>query len=96
MVSRTYLTVSQILIGERAHLIEFPSILLPPGVGSGSIVNIAVHRNVTEEKRQKTEFWQLQEDIYQSFGIESPSPPKLEVCPILVNDSSANGMGIVA
>ncbi|KAF8589633.1 hypothetical protein K439DRAFT_1332277 [Ramaria rubella] len=68
-----------ILIGERAHLIEFPSLLLPPGVGSGSIVNIAVHRNTAEEKRQKSEFWELQDDIYQTFGIESPKHPKLEL-----------------
>ncbi|KAG9017663.1 Chitin synthase, class 5 [Tulasnella sp. 427] len=68
-----------ILIGERAHLIEFPSLLLPPGVSSGSIVNIAVHRNVAEEKRQKREFWELQDRIFETFGQESPSPPELQV-----------------
>ncbi|KAF8484199.1 hypothetical protein JB92DRAFT_3030703 [Gautieria morchelliformis] len=66
-----------ILIGERAHLIEFPSLLLPPGVGSGSIVNIAVHRNTAEEQRQKSEFWELQEDIYQTYGLKSPQSPQL-------------------
>lgn len=69
----------QILIGERAHLIEFPSLLLPPGVSSGSIVNIAVHRNLAEEKKQKREFWELQDRIYETFGLESPSPPELQV-----------------
>ncbi|KIO30908.1 hypothetical protein M407DRAFT_68704 [Tulasnella calospora MUT 4182] len=68
-----------ILIGERAHLIEFPSLLLPPGVSSGSIVNIAVHRNVAEEKKQKREFWELQDKIFETFGLESPAPPQLEV-----------------
>ncbi|KZT37488.1 hypothetical protein SISSUDRAFT_1062743 [Sistotremastrum suecicum HHB10207 ss-3] len=68
-----------ILIGERAHLIEFPSILLPPGVTSGSIVNIAVNRNTTEEKRQKAEFWDLQEEILSTYGVHKPEPPVLEL-----------------
>ncbi|GJJ15851.1 hypothetical protein Clacol_010129 [Clathrus columnatus] len=68
-----------ILIGDRAHLIEFPSILLPPGVTSGSIVNIAVHRNVAEENRQKEEFGRLQEEIYQTFGTKTPETPNLQL-----------------
>ncbi|KZP00257.1 hypothetical protein CALVIDRAFT_533898 [Calocera viscosa TUFC12733] len=68
-----------ILIGERAHLIEFPSLLLPPGVTSGSIVNIAVYRNADEEHRQKQEFWDLQDEIVKTFGHELPEAPKVEV-----------------
>ncbi|KAG9092070.1 Chitin synthase, class 5 [Ceratobasidium sp. 370] len=68
-----------ILIGERAHLIEFPSLLLPPGVTSGSIVNISVNRNVAEEKRQQKEFWDLQDAILETFGKVAPEPPALEV-----------------
>lgn len=69
----------QILLGERAHLIEFPSILLPPGATTGSIVNIAVHQNLNEEKRRDDEFWALQNSILESFGVQSPTNPKLEV-----------------
>lgn len=61
-------------------MIEFPSILLPPGATTGSIVNIAVHQNVAEEKRRDSEFWSLQNDILESYGITSPENPKLEVC----------------
>ncbi|PFH49001.1 hypothetical protein AMATHDRAFT_81537 [Amanita thiersii Skay4041] len=68
-----------ILLGERAHLIEFPSILLPPGVTAGSIVNIAVHQNHAEEKKRDTEFWALQEEILNEFGASSPEPPKLQL-----------------
>ncbi|KAF9441012.1 hypothetical protein P691DRAFT_739912 [Macrolepiota fuliginosa MF-IS2] len=68
-----------ILLGERAHLIEFPSILLPPGATTGSIVNISVTQNYIEEKRRDTEFWQLQDDILKEFGIASPEPPNLEL-----------------
>lgn len=78
----------QILIGERAHLIEFPSLLLPPGVTSGSIVNIAVHRNIAEEKRQRSEFWDLQDQIFQTFGQKTPQTPQLEVASQLVESLS--------
>jgi hypothetical protein len=68
-----------ILLGERAHLIEFPSLLLPPGVTAGSIVNISVHQNLAEEKKRDNEFWALQNDIFEAFGKTSPEPPKLEL-----------------
>ena len=69
----------QILLGERAHLIEFPSILLPPGATTGSIVSIAVHQNYTEEKRRENDFWALQDEILNTYGKSSPEPPKLSV-----------------
>ncbi|KAJ7710263.1 hypothetical protein B0H14DRAFT_3640982 [Mycena olivaceomarginata] len=68
-----------ILLGERAHLIEFPSILLPPGATTGSIVNIAVHQNHAEEKRRDAAFWALQDEILNEFGVRSPEPPKLQL-----------------
>jgi hypothetical protein len=68
-----------ILLGDRAHLIEFPSILLPPGATTGSIVNIAVHQNVAQERKRDHEFWSLQEDILETFGSHSPENPQLEV-----------------
>ncbi|CAO3600239.1 unnamed protein product [Absidia cylindrospora] len=46
-----------ILLTEDHHLIEFPSLLLPNGVASGSIVNISVSRNTSEEERKMNEFW---------------------------------------
>jgi len=67
------------LLGERAHLIEFPSVLLPPGATTGSIVNISVTQNYAEEKRRDMDFWQLQEDILHEFGIKSPEHPDLQV-----------------
>lgn len=68
-----------ILLGDRAHLIEFPSVLLPPGATTGSIVNIAVHQNVAQERKRDHEFWSLQEDILEAFGNHSPENPQLEV-----------------
>ncbi|KAK7029794.1 chitin biosynthesis protein CHS5 [Favolaschia claudopus] len=68
-----------ILLGERAHLIEFPSILLPPGATTGSIVNIAVHQNHAEEKRRDAEFWTLQDEILEEFGVRTPSAPELQL-----------------
>ncbi|OZJ05505.1 hypothetical protein BZG36_01912 [Bifiguratus adelaidae] len=66
-----------ILLTEDHHLIEFPSLLLPSGVSSGSIVNISVHRNVDEEGRQLQEFWDLQELIINQYGKTAPQPPVL-------------------
>ncbi|RDX42558.1 hypothetical protein OH76DRAFT_96135 [Lentinus brumalis] len=68
-----------ILLGERAHLIEFPSLLLPPGVSTGSIVNISVQRNMTEEKKRENDFWNLQSEILDAFGTRTPENPKLEL-----------------
>ncbi|KAI0337962.1 hypothetical protein BDW22DRAFT_1314374, partial [Trametopsis cervina] len=68
-----------ILLGERAHLIEFPSLLLPPGATTGSIVNISVQQNHAEEKKRDTEFWNLQNDILAAYGTKTPENPKLEL-----------------
>ncbi|CAH1761207.1 14572_t:CDS:2, partial [Entrophospora sp. SA101] len=62
-----------ILLTEEHHLIEFPSLLLPPGVSSGSIVNINVARNYEQESAQSRDFWSLQEAILKEFG-ENSSP----------------------
>ncbi|KAI0089359.1 hypothetical protein BDY19DRAFT_889851 [Irpex rosettiformis] len=68
-----------ILLGERAHLIEFPSLLLPPGATTGSIVNISVQQNHAEEKKRDTEFWNLQNDILAEYGTNIPESPNLEL-----------------
>lgn len=64
---------------EDHHLIEFPSLLLPKGVTSGSIVNIAVSRNIPEEERKMKEFWELQEAILATFGQDEPEVPVVRV-----------------
>ncbi|CAG8490520.1 651_t:CDS:2 [Funneliformis mosseae] len=68
-----------ILLTEDHHLIEFPSLLLPPGVTSGSIVNIGVNRNNEQEEAKKKEFWELQEAILEEFGRNEPEPPVLHI-----------------
>lgn len=61
-------------------MIEFPSLLLPPGATTGSIVNISVVQNHAEEKKRDAEFWDLQKDILDMYGSKTPENPKLEVC----------------
>ncbi|KAF8265130.1 hypothetical protein EI94DRAFT_1804846 [Lactarius quietus] len=68
-----------ILLGERAHLIEFPSLLLPPGATTGSIVNISVTQNVAEEHKRDGEFWDLQSDILEEFGQRIPKAPEISL-----------------
>lgn len=42
-------------------------------------MDIAVHRNLAQEKRARAQFWDLQDKILSTFGVELPKPPKLEV-----------------
>lgn len=64
---------------QSVHLIEFPSLLLPAGVGPGSIVNIACTRNLAAEKQHARDFWGLQDSIAAEFGAREPTPPRLRV-----------------
>ncbi|KAK4234031.1 hypothetical protein C8A03DRAFT_47542 [Achaetomium macrosporum] len=57
--------------------IEFPSILLPPDITSGSIVDINVARNKNSEAEAERGFRELQDQILSSFGSVEPSPPVL-------------------
>ncbi|KAL3422302.1 BRCA1 C Terminus domain-containing protein [Phlyctema vagabunda] len=66
-----------VLLTQDKRLIEFPSILLPPDITSGSIVDITVARNFTSESKSQSAFTQLQDSIYSSFGDAAPSSPIL-------------------
>ncbi|RPB13632.1 hypothetical protein P167DRAFT_521592 [Morchella conica CCBAS932] len=68
-----------ILLTEEKRMIEFPSVLLPAGISSGSIVDIQVSRNHAAEAAQRDAFHSLQEEIYNLYGINSPSRPVLRV-----------------
>lgn len=57
--------------------IEFPSILLPPNISSGSIVDITVARNFGSEQKSQSSFIALQDAIFNSFGASEPTPPVL-------------------
>ncbi|KAH9845878.1 ubiquitin c-terminal hydrolase [Teratosphaeria destructans] len=66
-----------VLLTEDKRLIEFPSILLPSDIHSGSIVDINVSRNQHAEVIAEQKFTALQQDILNAFGSRSPSPPVL-------------------
>jgi chitin biosynthesis protein CHS5 len=57
--------------------IEFPSILLPPSITSGSIVDITVARNFAAEATSQKAFSALQDNILRTYGERSPSAPIL-------------------
>ena len=57
--------------------IEFPSILLPPSISSGSIVDIQVSRNVESENAAHDAFENLQDSIFTTYGQTTPSNPVL-------------------
>ncbi|KAI3320800.1 hypothetical protein HD806DRAFT_505024 [Xylariaceae sp. AK1471] len=66
-----------VLLTPDKRLIEFPSILLPPNIVSGSIVDITVARNHTSESESDKRFATLQDQIFSSFGASEPSTPIL-------------------
>ncbi|KAL8688832.1 MAG: hypothetical protein Q9218_005359 [Villophora microphyllina] len=66
-----------VLLTEDKRLIEFPSILLPPSISSGSIVDITVSRNFASEAAAQKSFQTLQSSILDIYGQHTPSPPIL-------------------
>ncbi|KAH6607193.1 hypothetical protein Trco_003506 [Trichoderma cornu-damae] len=66
-----------VLLTPDKRLIEFPSILLPPNISSGSIVDITVGRNTGKEAVAEDDFRSLQDRIFQSFGASEPAAPVL-------------------
>ncbi|XXH05887.1 hypothetical protein Hte_012328 [Hypoxylon texense] len=66
-----------VLLTPDKRLIEFPSILLPPNIISGSIVDITVARNHESEAKADAQFAALQDQIYASFGASQPTTPVL-------------------
>ncbi|KAF6835889.1 BRCA1 C Terminus domain-containing protein [Colletotrichum plurivorum] len=66
-----------VLLTPDKRLIEFPSILLPPNISSGSIVDITVSRNLGSENKTEHAFRELQDRIYSAFGASAPATPVL-------------------
>ncbi|OMJ29161.1 Chitin biosynthesis protein CHS5 [Smittium culicis] len=59
--------------------IEFPSILLPEGVKTGSVVCINVTRDTVQEVSRKVNFDKLQDAIFLEFGSFVQQPPVLSI-----------------
>lgn len=68
-----------VLLTEDKRLIEFPSILLPASITSGSIVDITVSQNYAAEEKSRAAFADLQSRILNTYGLHSPSPPTLRL-----------------
>ena len=50
---------------------------MPPDISSGSIVDIDVARNIKAETEAATAFYELQSEIFRTFGQSTPSAPIL-------------------
>ncbi|KAJ5733065.1 hypothetical protein N7533_013512 [Penicillium manginii] len=68
-----------VLLTQDNRLIEFPSVLLPNDISSGSIVDITVARNHAAETANATAFQSLQKRILNTYGVKAPSPPILRL-----------------
>lgn len=68
-----------LLLTKDHHLIEFPTILLPDGISTGSIVKITCDRDLQKENEEKKAFNALQEEIFEIFGKHEPQNPLLKI-----------------
>ncbi|RMZ86049.1 hypothetical protein DV737_g146, partial [Chaetothyriales sp. CBS 132003] len=68
-----------VLLTQDKRLIEFPSILLPPSITSGSIVDITVSQNHVAEQKAGASFDRLQSEIVDTYGLNSPATPELRL-----------------
>ncbi|KAG9777520.1 Chitin biosynthesis protein CHS5 [Exophiala dermatitidis] len=68
-----------VLLTEDKRLIEFPSILLPSSINSGSIVDITVTQNHEAEEKARRAFAALQDQILNTYGINTPATPVLRL-----------------
>ena len=68
-----------ILIGERASLIEFPSVLLPRGLTLGSVVDVRVTRTEAQALTNREGFIGLQDEILQTYGVKAPTAPVIRL-----------------
>jgi chitin biosynthesis protein CHS5 len=66
-----------ILLTQDHHQIEFPSILLPKTVTTGSIIDLSVTQNPDQEARIHSAFLSLQNTIREAFASKSPRKPIL-------------------
>ena len=68
-----------ILLTQDHHQIEFPSILLPKTVTTGSVIDLQVTQNPSQEAEVQSRFLALQNTIRETFALKSPAKPKLGV-----------------
>ncbi|KAJ6095305.1 hypothetical protein N7486_006051 [Penicillium sp. IBT 16267x] len=68
-----------VLLTQDNRIIEFPSVLLPNNISSGSIVDINVARNHAAETANVNAFQSLQKRILNTYGVKTPSPPILRL-----------------
>ncbi|PKX96090.1 putative chitin biosynthesis protein (Chs5) [Aspergillus novofumigatus IBT 16806] len=68
-----------VLLTQDNRLIEFPSVLLPNNITSGSIVDITVSRNHAAEAASTSAFQALQKRILNTYGVKTPAPPVLRL-----------------
>jgi chitin biosynthesis protein CHS5 len=66
-----------ILLTQDHHQIEFPSILLPKTVTTGSIIDLSVTQNPDQEAKVLSAFLSLQNTIREAFASKSPRRPVL-------------------
>lgn len=81
-----------LLMSSNHHIFEFPALLLPEGISSGTCVSMQVHRDFEAEKLRLNNFLKLQDDILNEFGY-IPEQPTLEIATLTSNTIVCNVIG---
>lgn len=68
-----------VLLTEDKRLVEYPAIMLPAGIRSGSIVDITVKQNHRAEQEAEEKFQTLQSNILERYGLNAPTAPVLRL-----------------
>lgn len=68
-----------VLLTEDKRLVEYPAIMLPAGIRSGSIVDITVKQNHRAEQEAEDKFQELQSSILERYGLHAPTAPVLRL-----------------
>lgn len=67
------------LLTEDHHIIEFPTLLLPESVHTGSIVRLTCERDYESEADDKRAFERVQQEILNDFAEKKPKSPVLHI-----------------
>ncbi|KAL6937579.1 hypothetical protein ACO0RG_004090 [Hanseniaspora osmophila] len=66
-----------LLTTDEHHIVEFPTILLPKNIDTGSVIEFKVRNDKAKEEENELEFFELQNEIFAKYGKNNAQAPVL-------------------
>ncbi|KAL6940628.1 hypothetical protein ACO0QE_004540 [Hanseniaspora vineae] len=66
-----------LLTTDEHHIVEFPTILLPKNIDTGSVIEFKVRNDKAKEKENELDFFELQNEIFAKYGKDNAQAPVL-------------------